>query len=150
LSKRKKQPGAIVEIQLGDGMLGFGRVLEPPFLAVYDIIVRTRPSIEEICRSSVLFVVGVFTKALGRMEQLGFEELRAGEIPIPDRFIQNVANPKHCRLVDVAGNERDVEPGECVGREAAAIWDLEDIAERIQDHYAGRENKIVRTLRVTL
>jgi len=45
------------------------------------------------------------------------------------------------------GEETPATLKECEGLEAAAVWDAEHIVDRLNDHFAGRANKWVESLR---
>jgi hypothetical protein len=59
-------------------------------------------------------------------------------------------NPRSCQIIDVEGNIRDVSPEECSGLERAAVWEAGHVAKRIHDHYAGRPNAHLESMRLKL
>ena len=145
---RRKKPGTIVRIELDDGHHTYARELEHPFVAVYDARTSEPLQPEQIIEHPALFIVGVFDKAFNRWKKIGYVPLRPNELAVPDRFIQDVANPANCRLVDINGNARPATIEECEGRESATIWDSDEVADRIRDHYAGRPNRLAELLKV--
>lgn len=44
--------------------------------------------------------------------------------------------------------ERPASLAECAGLEAAAVWEPEHVEDRLRDHFAGRSNKWVESLRI--
>jgi len=44
--------------------------------------------------------------------------------------------------------ERPASREECAGLEAAAVWEPEHVEDRLRDHFAGRPNKWVESLRI--
>ncbi|WP_224362896.1 immunity 26/phosphotriesterase HocA family protein [Hyalangium versicolor] len=46
----------------------------------------------------------------------------------------------YCPSFDTAGNERSAEPQECVGLERLAVWEEENVEERLLDTFMGRPN----------
>lgn len=62
--RKRWKVGDIVKIDLENGYLSFGRVLESPLIAFYDIRTKETPPIEEIISSTVLFKVFVMHYAV--------------------------------------------------------------------------------------
>ncbi len=46
--------------------------------------------------------------------------------------------------------ERPATTGECIGLEAAAVWEAEHVEDRLRDHFAGQLNKWVEQLRAKI
>lgn len=145
---RKKKPGTIVLIDLGEGYQVYARELQHPFEAVYDTRTIDPMEPEQIINRPSLFIVAVFDKAFRRWQKVGYALLRPNELTVPDRFIQDVINPEDCRIIDVSGEERPATIEECVGLEAAAIWDSDEVEDRVRDHYADRKNVWLESLKV--
>jgi hypothetical protein len=144
----RKRPGTIVRINLDDGYHIYGRELQHPFLAVYDARAKKEMTPDQIVVQHTLFIVGVFDQALKRWKPVGYVPLLPDELPVPDRFIQDVINPNDCRIVNAHGHERPATIAECEGLESATIWDSDEVEDRIRDYYAGRTNGWVESLKV--
>jgi Immunity protein 26 len=123
-----------------------------PFIAVYDRRSQRQLSDDEIVTGRVLFVVAVFDRAYagGRWPIVGHVPLEEADIPIPDRFMQDLFQPGECQIIDRFGRSRPARPEECVGLERAAVWEAEHVEERIRDHYAGRPNVHLEYMAVRL
>jgi len=147
---RKKKPGTIVLIDLGDGYHAYARELHHPFVAIYDTRTIEPMEPDQIISQPFLFILAVFDKAFIRWQKVGYVPLIPNELAVPDRFIQDVVNPGDCRIVDVDGWEHPATIEECIGLEAAAIWDSDEVEDRIRDHYAGRKNVWLESLKVKL
>jgi hypothetical protein len=145
---RKATPGNILEIDLRDGTRTFARELKHPFVAIYDGRALPDADPSRIVTLPVLFVLAVHDSAFREWKKVGFEPLAEGEIEIPDQFIQDIADPSKCRIVDARGVERKATVDECDGLEAAAVWDLEHIVERISAHYKGEPSEFAESLKL--
>jgi Immunity protein 26 len=147
---RKKKPGTVVCIDLGNGFHTYARELQHPFVAVYDARTDETMQLDRIITQPTLFIVGVFDRAFKRWKEIGYIPLNSNELLLPDRFIQDVINPENCRIIDANGNERSATPQECERLESASIWDSDEIIDRINDYYDGRTSFWVESLKVKL
>jgi hypothetical protein len=146
---RKGDPGDIVRINLGDGRHTYGQLLVDPFIAVYDFPTTDRVAdLTAVVGRPVLFVIAVNHAAVGRCgwPVVGQAPPGSPAVAVPDRFVQDVADPADCRIVDVEGNARPATIGECEGLEPAAVWDAGHVAARLRDHYAGRPSVFLERL----
>ncbi|GIF62407.1 hypothetical protein Ais01nite_04420 [Asanoa ishikariensis] len=144
-------PGTVVRTSLPDGHYYYGRVLEGVWLAFYDLrTVEPVDDLDRIVARPVLFVLAVHDDLLapGEWATLGVVPLDGSLRPPRWHFIQDLVDPALCRLIDLAGHIRAATHEECVGLEPAAVWEPEHIAERLTDHYAGRPNVWVESLRL--
>jgi hypothetical protein len=64
--------------------------------------------------------------------------------------MQDIGNFRDCTIFDTAGNSRRAEPQECLGLECAAVWEEENVEERLLDTFMGRPNASVGHLKVRL
>ena len=143
--------GTFLRIPLADGTFGYGRALADPYMAFYDL--RTdEPSddLDAIASRPVLFKQAVRLLDPLRWTDIGRRDL-AGEVAEPVvRFMQDLANFRDCTIFDSTGMERPATPEECVGLERAAVWDADQIEQRLLDHFEGRPNADEERLRVRL
>jgi hypothetical protein len=58
----------------------------------------------------------------------------------------DVLDPDHYQIIDDEGNIRDATREETEGLEPAAVWEPEHIADRLEDHYAGRPNRWLKSM----
>jgi hypothetical protein len=146
-------PGSIFRIQVSDTKVAYGVMLATrPYIAFYSDL---PPEVESGRRGfdeAPLFVVAVHKNAYsaGRwgspISRMGKDFLP----PIPFFFRQDVINPANCEIVDHDGNSRPVTPKECVGLERSAVWSAEHVEKRLLDHYEGRENAFLESMKVKL
>lgn len=151
MPKKKPTPGTILKIPFDDTVHTYARVLRHPFIAVYDCKTSEDvTSLEEIIAKEILFVVAVMDRAVtgGRWKAVGALPLKDGEIPIPDQFMQDMFNPNNCQIIDSSGNVREATIEECEGLERAAVWEAEHVEDRIRDHYLGRPNRWLESMKL--
>ena len=141
MSSSKHKPGTFLRISLADGSFGYGRLLEPPYVAFYNYR-TTKPDsdLETIAQKPILFRQAVLTSGLKKWKDIGIKELE-GEVAQPVvMYMQDIHDFRKCVIFDTAGDEREVSPEECVGIEQAAVWETHHIEERLLDTFMGRPN----------
>ena len=82
----------------------------------------------------------------GRWPILGHIPLE-GQLTDPPRFIQDELNKKSFQIYK-AGVIIPATREQCEGLERSAVWDPEQVEDRLRDHYAGRINKWVESLKI--
>jgi hypothetical protein len=144
--------GDIVRIGFTPELHTYGQVLVDPYVAVYDC-----PTADEIgdmasvAGRPILFTVAVAHRALSRDWQTVGKAPQDSALPaVPLFFMQDRFNPQSCKIIDAQGTMRPVTPQECAGLEAAAVWDAEHVAQRLRDHYAGRPNAHLESMKLRL
>jgi hypothetical protein len=150
MAKRQKRTlGDVVLIDLGDGLYGYARTLEEALYAFYDCHTKQVLPVDEIVRRPVLFQVAVMDHAVksGRWKVLGNVALDGALLNPPARFIQDPLRPDQFSLYE-KGRTRPATRAEAVGLERAAVWEPSHVEDRLRDHYAGRKNKWVESLRI--
>jgi hypothetical protein len=147
---RTGAPGDIIRIDFDTGRHTYGQLLTDPCLAVYDL-----PSeqdvldLAEVVGRPILFIVAVHDRALARDWPIVGRTPPDTPLPaVPEYFMQDMFNPASCKIIDVEGNIRPVSPEECAGLERAAVWEAVHIAERLRDHYAGRPNPHLESMKL--
>lgn len=83
----------------------------------------------------------------GRWKRVGHKSLSDAEARPPAKFIRDRLTPGRYRIYE-DGKMREATRKECEGLEAAAVWEPEHVEDRLRDHYAGRPNKWVESLRL--
>jgi Immunity protein 26 len=151
MRKRTYKPGSFIKIPLGDGSIGYGRLLESPYVAFYKYRTSSPDSdLDRIASKPVLFKTAVRQLALDAWEFIGWRELEEHLTQPLVRFMQDVGDFRQCTIFDTAGHERAAEPQECVGLERAAVWEQHGIEERLLDALMGRPNAEEERLKVRL
>jgi Immunity protein 26 len=138
---KKFVPGSFVRIALEDGSFGYARLREFPYAVFYDLRTdKPLSDIEAIAKHSVIFTLAVHKSVLGEWEIIGSKPLEdALKRPI-EQFMQDIADPSRCTIVDTAGNERPATPQECAGFERVAVWEPKHVQDRLLDHFMNRPN----------
>lgn len=153
----RRRSGQIVRVELGQGTCSYARVLNEPLIAFYDLHCDTTQevSLEEIVSSTVAFTLMVMNHAItrGRWPVIGRVGLSA-ELQVPPAFCKQDAATGRLSIYQEVPKlaphyERPAKPGECLGLEAAAVWEPEHVEDRLRDHFAGEPNKWVEQLKVT-
>lgn len=141
------QVGDIVKIRLSDGEFCFGRVLNEPLMAFYDIKSNSVPDIGVIISSPILFKIWVMNHAVtsGRWEVIGNKPLDSDLEEVPKFFKQDPINKKFCLYYD--GKEIPATLKDCKGLERAAVWEPTHVEDRLRDYYDGVSNQWVESLK---
>lgn len=149
---RNGTPGDIVRIDFDEQRHTYGQLLTDPYVAVYDLATdQDETDMAKVVTRPILFIVAVHDRAIGRaFPVVGRAPAGSAPPPVPEYFMQDMFNPRNCKIIDVEGNMREVTPQECVGLERAAVWEAEHVAERIRDHYAGRPNPHLESMKLRL
>jgi hypothetical protein len=142
--------GDVVMIDLGDGFHSYARVLPEALFAFYDGRFEGDIPIVKIISLSVLFQVPVMDHAVkrGRWKIIGNAALEDFLLNPPPRFIQDPLRKDVFEIYEKGGRIRPATKDECIGLERAAVWEPTHIEDRLRDHYAGRKNKWVESLRM--
>jgi len=151
LSKQRHKAGTFVRLALADGSFGYGRLLEPPYLAFYNHRTESPDAdVDGIASKAVLFKIAVNLLALKAWELIGWRELGEDLTQPLVQFRQDVGDFRRCTIFDTAGNKSAAAPQECVGLERAAVWEQTSVEERLLDAFLGRPNSAVEHLKVRL
>jgi hypothetical protein len=149
VKRQKRRVGDVVEIDLNDGFRAYARVLDEASFAVYDCRSETELLLDDILRLPVLFEVAVMKWAVtkGRWKVIGTTPMEsAHSVPAP-KFIEDQLNKGHFEIYE-HGKIRPASRAECIGLERAAVWEPEHVEDRIRDHFVGRPNKWVESLKM--
>ncbi|WP_426757331.1 immunity 26/phosphotriesterase HocA family protein [Myxococcus sp. Y35] len=146
--RQRRRVGDVVAVDLGEGYTAFGQVLSEPLVAFYDLKSRDVPPVEEITVCPVLFVVNVMNYAVTRGEWPVI-----GRAPVDAELVEGLRFGKvdhygdeHC-VVLWDGRQEPASLEEAEALEPAAVWDPSHVVDRLNDHYAGRPNKWLESLR---
>jgi hypothetical protein len=144
-------PGAFVRIPFRDGSFGYGRLLNPPFAAFYDLHSAAAVSdLNAIAARPVLFIVAIHWASLDNWQVIGNLKLEKSMQQPVVQFMQDLADYRKCQIVDSEGSSTDATPEECMGLERAAVWNALHVETRLLDTFAGRPNTSVERARVRL
>jgi hypothetical protein len=145
--RHSRRLGDVIQIDLGDGLCAYARVLGEATVAIYDCHCEVERPIGEILKQRVLFQVAVMNWAVkkGRWRVIGRAPLEDDLAVLRPKFIQDPLNNTQFSIYE-HGAIRPASRDECIGLERAAVWDPEHVEDRIRDHFAGHPNKWVELL----
>ena len=152
MSRKKngsRNVGDVVAIPLGDGTFGFGRVLENALVAFYDYKSHRIESTDAITAAKVAFSIPVMKYALtsGMWAVIDNVPLDEDLLHEPLFFKKDPITKELSIYRDSTGEEVSATREECEGLECAAVWEPEHVVDRLNDHFAGRPNKWVESMR---
>jgi hypothetical protein len=147
---QRRRVGDVVKVEIGDGVHCYGRVLADADFAFYDSRSRVEIPLKEISGRPVLFFAAVMRYAVttGRWKVVGNVALEGESLKAPPTFIQDALHPTRFEIYE-GGQIRKSTREECAGLERTAVWDPEHIGDRLRDHYAGRKNVWLESLKMT-
>jgi Immunity protein 26 len=145
---QRRRTGDIVKIPLEDGTHTYARVLPDASLAFYDSRGTEDIEVSRIVTLPILFFAAVMYRAItrGRWPVVG-HVLRDDGLRAPPKFIQDPLDARKFSIYE-DGQIRPASRQECLGLECAAVWTPEQIEERLLDHYAGRTNEQLESLKI--
>ena len=127
----KRGLGTFLRIPLPDGSYAYGRELELPYAAFYDYrAIELEYDLDALASKAILFRLSVRGEAIDRWKPIGVRVLEGSAAEPILQFMQDFADYRRCTIFDTVGNERDAQPGECVGLERAVVWEPEHVEER--------------------
>lgn len=146
--RQRWRPGSIVKIPLNDSEWGFGRVLESPLMAFYDLKSSEVPSLEVIISQPIAFRIWVMKYAVtqGDFSVIGYLPLSEDLLERPLFFIQDTLNGKLSVTYD-GGDRWPATYNAVKDLECAAVWEPEHVIDRLNDHFAGRASKWVELMK---
>ncbi|MBZ4417073.1 immunity 26/phosphotriesterase HocA family protein [Myxococcus sp. RHSTA-1-4] len=146
----RRRVGDIVAIPLSEGRLAFAWVLPEPLMAFFDFRAREpAPPVEEIAGKPIAFSLWVMNHAVtsGLWPVLGRVTVPE-ELLRPPAFFKQDPLSGALSITHDGGDERPASREECLHLERAAVWEPGHVVDRLEDHFAGRPNKWVESLRV--
>lgn len=150
MKRQKRIVGDIVAIELSNNRFAYGIVLPEPLFGFFDIVSSGETSLlpEVIASRPILFRIDVQRYAItkGVWKVIGHVNPPPALLESPKFFIQSTMNGS--LFITTDGNDR--QPAtfeECLPLERCAAWDPEHVVSRLEDHFAGRPNKIVELQR---
>lgn len=148
--RSKREVGDVISIPLGDGRTAFGVVLDEPLVTFFDICVANErfPSASEIAQKPVAFRVWVMNKPIvdGTWPVIGHVAVPAHLLEPPLFFKQDPISGR-VTVGHTASEELLPEHGQLEYLERAAVWSANHVVDRLRDHFDGRPNKWVESMR---
>jgi hypothetical protein len=124
-------------------------LLESPLVGFYDVKSTITESIYEILSKEIAFKLWVRTYAItdGDWPIVGNAPLEAEDLVQPWFYKVDPINGSLSLYRGGGGPEIPATLADCEGLECAAVWEPENVIERLNDHFAGKANKFVERLR---
>jgi hypothetical protein len=141
--QRKYRPGDVFEVDLGDGFHGYGIIAAGSDHAFFDLRALQTPPLDEILTHRVVFRVPVSREpfASGHWRIVGNASL-TGELREPAVYRnQPVGSNRVFRYQSGKLTPSSVE--EVENLELLAVWLEQHIVDRLNDYFAGRQNRLV-------
>jgi hypothetical protein len=141
--RQQRTIGSVVKVPLNTGYYTYARILKSPYFAFYDFLAKEDVyNLDLIVSSPVLFITSVshYSVTSGLWVKIGKLPLEKNLLKIPPQFIQDSIQPNRFEIVYDDGRKKKATAEECTGLERLAVWTPESIQERLNDHFAGREN----------
>jgi hypothetical protein len=142
-------PGGVLKVDLPDGKFAYAVMLTTsPHVAFYEMDTKLSDGVPP--DRDPMFIVAVERSAYvnGGWGSILFHLRPADLPPVPPFFRQNVMRPEDCEIDEPDGTSRPATPDECEGLERSAVWAAPHVESRLEDHYAGRENAFLETMRL--
>jgi hypothetical protein len=147
----RRRVGDIVAIPLGEGRMAFGLVLEEPLMAFFDYSLKEGavPIADEIIGAPVAFKIWVMNHPIteGLWPVIGHASVPAKLREQPWFFKHDVIAGR-LTITKTGAEEVTPKAGEIEGLERAAVWEPEHVTDRLRDHFAGRPNKWVESMKL--
>ncbi len=145
----RRRVGDIFAINLGDNSIGFGQVLNDPFMAFFDLKSDSIPDPERVVSSPVAFRICVVDDGIksGEWRILGNLPLSEELSEEPLLFKKDSFTDKLTIYRDSTGEETPATRSECQHLECAAVWETHHVLDRLEDHFNGKRNKWYESMR---
>jgi hypothetical protein len=156
-SRRRREPGRVVRIPLGDGRCAHARQLVGGVVAFFDHVVDCADvvDIREVVTWPLAFEVSVMDlafRASSGWDLLDVVPLSDAELARTYRsFKQDALNGAlsiYWRRADDSWGEDPATREECEGLERMAIWDAHHVEDRLRAHFDGRTDRWTESLRL--
>ena len=149
----RRREGDILKVDLGDGRHSYAQVSGDPLVVFFDGAFADDVLLDQVPQLPVLFRIWVPDDSIKK----GLWPV-VGNQPLSD---ENAAERFFYKQDDLTGAlslyhssfaatgwERPASATECEGLECDAVSDPEHVEDRLTDHYDGRENQWVKSLRI--
>ncbi|RPJ50581.1 MAG: hypothetical protein EHM23_00195 [Acidobacteria bacterium] len=143
--RTRLREGDVFAISLGEDLYGYCRYLTGLLTEFFDIRSSGLSPVEEVVSANVVFTVWVSKEAFksDKWNRIGSREVRVK--PNPVFFKQDPITNELCLYQDY--RETPATLAECQGLERAAVWSANHIEDRLRDHFEGRPNRWVESLK---
>ena len=141
------EAGNVFEVALPSGGFAYGMIVDPPLAVFFDARFTHRPALADMLRQPAAFRIWVMDSCLAK----GHWPVIAAT-PVPEPLRDKPTFFKFDRIARTFslyrdGHETPATQDQCVGLECAAVWSAEHVESRLDDHFAGRPNQWMQSLR---
>lgn len=142
-------PGSVIAIPLRDGHFSYGRILQEPLIAFYDLRSHDILPIESVLPLSIIFTLYVMNYPItdGDWKVIGNAPLTSELLEEPFFFKKDPISGALTIYQDSSGKEIPATREQCANLECAAVWEPHHILDRLQDHFAGRPYRWIESMR---
>lgn len=150
---KKQKIGNIFKVPFLENLNAYCRLIDNHIFTFYDVFTENELKGLDLIKLKKLFTIYIHKDVFKKSEWQLVDNLPLQDIELessPSFFKQDVGNKKLCWIVNSNGEEKQVEPTECIGLEKLAVWDYEQVESRLRDHYYKQENKFVKHMQVKL
>jgi hypothetical protein len=146
-SRRPRAEGGVVEINLPDGRFAYAQILSDPLVGFFSGCHEERQSVEMFRGRAFEFCLWVHHDAFRSDRWRGIGKISVPEIlPKPWFFKQDALSKALSLYQHETGAVREVSVDELSRYEAAAVWDPEQVEQRLLDQCEGRANIFVKSM----
>ena len=149
MKRQRRTAGALLSVPLGDGTHCYALTLPEADFAFFDLRSDSVQESTNVLSRPILFRVAVHKSAwaTGRWPEISNVEVPGDLLEPQPTFMQDAIDPERFSIY-LAGHIRPASRAECEGLERCAVWDPEHVEDRLRDHFAGKPNVWVESLRL--
>lgn len=148
LKRVRKAEGDLFKVPVGNAH-SYAVALQHPLFGFFNVLTEDELDPTDIDRISLLFKVWVMDYAVKKAiwTKVGHTDKFIGRFKDVRFFKQDILNGCLTSYGDSDGTEFPIDFDTASQMEPAAVWDPEHIEDRLLDHFAGRPNKWVESMR---
>jgi hypothetical protein len=149
MKRQRRTVGALLSVPLGDGTNCYALTLPKADFAFFDLRSGSAEESTHILSRPILFRVAVHKSAwaTGRWPKISKVEVPRDLLEPQPTFMQDAIHPERFSIY-LAGHIRQASRAECEGLERCAVWEPEHVEDRLRDHFEGKPNVWVESLRL--
>ena len=147
--------GDILEIPVCDNKFSYCQVGPSPLFIFYGGLFSEWPGIESLFAQHILFKLWVYKEALKnkRWKKICSADISEEHLESPDMRKQDIISGRlsiYNNKLSETNFERRANFSEVKDLEAAAVWEMSHVEDRIRDFYLGRSNKWEDDLKIDI
>jgi hypothetical protein len=148
VKRKRARIGDVYQVPLGNGRFAYGVVLERPKIGFYDYCDEGLANIQQVTSNTIAFMIWVHDDAFRAWSKVAHTE-PSSKVLQPSKFVKQDPITGELFATITGSEEIPVRSKEEASRmERAAVWEPEHVADRLRDHFDGRPNKWVGSMRL--